>query len=176
MPEAAATAAPPLEPPEVMSALQGFKVLPCSGFSVNHRKEKGGTFVRPRKRKPAERKYRAGAPQVGHHGAVRGRDAVGESGNAVRRRLARNVDVELDRDGDAMKASKRLRCAGLQRIGLARHLQGVSAVRVDDGVEPGIHGIDAVVKGLRHFHAGDGAVADTGSDVRRSPPPHLTGH
>lgn len=55
MPEAAATPAPPLEPPEVMSALHGFRVRPCSGFSVNQRKEKAGTFVRPTITAPARR-------------------------------------------------------------------------------------------------------------------------
>jgi hypothetical protein len=56
MPVATDTAAPPLDPPEVISARQGFSVLPYNGFSVNHLKENGGTFERPMMFAPALRK------------------------------------------------------------------------------------------------------------------------
>src|ERR1700744_2520070 len=47
MPVATDTAAPPLEPPDVIAVLHGFSVRPYSGPSVNHLNENGGTLVRP---------------------------------------------------------------------------------------------------------------------------------
>src|SRR3546814_4280145 len=56
MPAAAAEAAPPLEPPAVRSAFQGFRVAPCNSFSVIQRIEKHGALVRPTTIAPALRK------------------------------------------------------------------------------------------------------------------------
>src|ERR1700750_380556 len=46
-PAATADPAPPEEPPQVISASQGLSVSPCSGLSVNPRKENSGVLVRP---------------------------------------------------------------------------------------------------------------------------------
>ena len=53
MPEAKAEASPPLEPPGVRSACQGFSVLPCSGLSVVILIPSSDKFVRPRGIAPA---------------------------------------------------------------------------------------------------------------------------
>jgi len=55
MPAATAAAAPPEEPPGVMSLLRGFSVCPCRLFFVNQRRENAGVFVRPTITPPALR-------------------------------------------------------------------------------------------------------------------------
>src|SRR5690606_30064750 len=57
MPVATATAAPPLEPPGVRRASQGFSVRPCRSLSVYQRIEKAGVLVRPSTTAPALRRF-----------------------------------------------------------------------------------------------------------------------
>src|SRR3546814_17387163 len=57
MPAAAAEAAPPLEPPAVRPAFQGFRVAPCNSFSVIHRIEKHAALVPPTTIAPALRQF-----------------------------------------------------------------------------------------------------------------------
>jgi hypothetical protein len=114
-----------------------------------------------------------GPPHVGHHCAVRGGNAIDEGGNAVRRRFADHVDVELDRHRHTVQTSHLPRCARPQRILPACRLEDAFAVRVDRRVEPGINRIDAREEGLRHLHTGDGPRPDPRGDVRRFPLPHL---
>ena len=53
MPAATATAAPPLDPPEVRSAVQALRVLPNSGASVRHLWPNSGVVVLPNSTAPA---------------------------------------------------------------------------------------------------------------------------
>ena len=56
IPVATATAAPPLEPPQVTASFQGSTVAPNSSLSVYQRHENSGALVRPMMMAPARRK------------------------------------------------------------------------------------------------------------------------
>ena len=56
MPVAAATAAPPLEPPGVVSGFQGLRVMPVSGLSVTPFQPNSGVVVRPSSTAPCSRR------------------------------------------------------------------------------------------------------------------------
>jgi hypothetical protein len=55
MPVAAATAAPPLEPPGVIWSFQGLRVMPVSGLSVTPFQPNSGVVVRPSSTAPCSR-------------------------------------------------------------------------------------------------------------------------
>src|SRR5579862_1101621 len=56
IPVATATAAPPLEPPQVTPSFQGLTVAPKSSLSVYQRHENSGALVRPMMMAPARRR------------------------------------------------------------------------------------------------------------------------
>src|SRR5688572_32935773 len=56
IPSAAATAEPPLLPPEVMRGFQGFRVTPCLGLSLRAFHANSGVAVLPTKTAPASRR------------------------------------------------------------------------------------------------------------------------
>src|SRR2546421_10108087 len=56
IPSAAATAAPPLDPPEVRCAFHGLRVIPVSGESQTAFQPNSGVVVLPRRTAPASRK------------------------------------------------------------------------------------------------------------------------
>jgi hypothetical protein len=55
MPVAAATAAPPLEPPGVVCSFQGLRVMPVRGLSVTPFQPNSGVVVRPSSTAPCSR-------------------------------------------------------------------------------------------------------------------------
>src|SRR5271168_4764142 len=56
MPQAAATAAPPLDPPGVMAGFQGLRAIPVSGESVTPFQPNSGVVVLPSRTAPASRR------------------------------------------------------------------------------------------------------------------------
>ena len=99
MPAATAAPAPPDDPPQVMSASQGFSVSPCSGLSVKPRNENSGVLVRPMH-------DRAGLLEIAHDRRVGRRDDVHLRGHAVGVGPALVVDVFLDRDRHAVQQAE----------------------------------------------------------------------
>src|SRR4029434_3935399 len=64
-PAAAATPAPPDDPPGDASGCQGFRVRPCNGFTVVTRIESSGVLVRPTMIAPARRRLRTSGESLG---------------------------------------------------------------------------------------------------------------
>src|SRR5262249_59831985 len=56
IPSAAATAAPPLEPPGVIAGFQGLRVAPVNGLSASAFQPNSGVVVLPTKTAPCSRK------------------------------------------------------------------------------------------------------------------------
>ncbi len=92
-PAATAAPLPPLLPPGVRSVSHGLRVAPNSSVSVNDQSIISGTVVLPRMTAPASRSLRTTSASS----ALAGPYASG----AVRRHLACDVDVVLDRDRHA---------------------------------------------------------------------------
>src|SRR5471032_3494729 len=67
MPLAAAIAAPPLEPPQVLALFQGLRLMPVSLLSVTPFQPNSGILVLPRKTAPCSR-MRATAGESSFHG------------------------------------------------------------------------------------------------------------
>src|SRR5260221_13622866 len=67
MPLAAAIAAPPLEPPQVLAGFHGLRLMPVSGLSGTPFQPNSGMFVLPRKTAPCSR-MRATAGESPSHG------------------------------------------------------------------------------------------------------------
>src|SRR5216684_65268 len=67
MPLAAAIAAPPLEPPQVLAGFHGLRLMPVSGLSVTPFQPNSGMLVLPRKTAPCSR-MRATAGESSFHG------------------------------------------------------------------------------------------------------------
>ena len=85
MPVAAATAAPPLVPPGVISGFQGLRVMPVSGVSVTPFQPNSGVVVLPSSTAPcSRRRATAGASSFQawlrstRLGAAQGRPALGD--------------------------------------------------------------------------------------------------
>ena len=98
IPAATATAVPPLEPPGVCSGFHGLRVIPPSTDSVNGQAELRHPGLAD--------DHRAGFAQPAHQLAVLGGGggvaAAAEGGDA-----AGDVDLLLDRDGDAVQRARR---------------------------------------------------------------------
>ena len=105
MPVASATASPPLEPDAVRAGFQGLRVRPCSELSVCMRSPISGRLVRPIAIAPGSHSL--------DDRRVNRRDRAGESRNTPGRREAGDVDVLLDREGNAVQRPERLTCGNL---------------------------------------------------------------
>ena len=125
MPAATAAALPPLDPPVLRCGSHGLRVAPhvCDSVSCGH-SASSGMFVLPTMIAPAARRRRTTSQSA--------RGGLVDHAGAVRRQLAGDVHVVLDRDRHAEQrraspaAQPRLRGVGLgERAFGAHHAEGV---------------------------------------------------
>ena len=135
-PVAAATAAPPEEPPGVMAGFHGLRVMPLSGLSVSAFQPNSGVVVRPSSVTPAASEAFDGGG-VGRAGRSRG------TGRAVADGPAFDPDDVLDGRRNAVDARQR-RSRTPARFGGPRRREGTGAIYPREGVEGRLDRLGAI--------------------------------
>ena len=115
---------------------------------------------------------RAGAAQALDLRRVDGGDRLGQRGDPGRRRGARDVDVLLDRERDAVQRAGALG-RGVGRIGRRARLVGQHE---HDRVEVGVDGLDALEVRIDDLARGDLARGDQFGQLSGTATPQLLGH
>ena len=103
------------------------------------------------------------------------RDGLGEGGDRLGGGCAGEVDVLLDGDRDPMEHTEQRsgRDGAVSDIGRSER---VVAQQPDDGVDGGVHLVDASEVGFHHLSAGDLATGDHPGQFHGTPAPQLVGH
>ena len=151
-PTAAATPAPPDEPPGVASGCHG---LMRAAVQRIHRRGAHRDF----RGVGAADDDRAGATQMPHERRIGRRDHGREGRQAVRRRLAFLIDVHLDGHGHAEERPGR-DAARERAIGRRRLRQRLLAAIHDDRVQRRIERADALDDRRHHLDARESLVAN----------------